>query len=117
METAANISANILTIVLAIVVLGFFAIILWKVMNNDININQIISEPDGKASLSRFQLLLFTFVVVGLFFIFSLKANAFVNIPEGVLILIGISGGSFVVSKAVGKAKNGAAPPPAAPGP
>lgn len=101
----------IFVIVLAVIVLGFFGIILWKVLNNDINLNHLISEPDGKASLSRFQFLLFTFVVAGLFLILSLETGQFVEIPDGVLGLIGISGGSFVVSKAVGGAKKGAAQP------
>ncbi|MFT5182230.1 MAG: nitrate reductase NapE component [Alphaproteobacteria bacterium] len=101
----------ILTIVLAVIVLGFFGIILWKMLNNDITLNQLISEPDGKASLSRFQLLLFTFVVAGLFLILSLQKGAFEPIPDSVLVLIGISGGGFVVSKAVGKSMNGDVPP------
>ena len=54
-----------------------------------------------KASLSRFQFLIFTFVVAGLFLLLSIEAGAFVEVPPTVLGLIGISGGSFIVSKGI----------------
>ncbi len=97
-------AVNIFVIVLAVIFLGFFAIIIWKILKNDIDLSLIVSEGDGKASLSRFQLLLFTFVVAGLFLVLSLETGQFVEIPTGVQVLLGISGGSFVVSKAVGGA-------------
>ena len=61
------------------------------------------ADQDGnpKASLARFQFLLFTFVVAGLFLLLSIEAGTFVEIPNNVLALIGISGGSFLVSKGV----------------
>jgi len=96
---------TIFTIALAVIMLGFFAVILWKILDNSIDLTRLISESDGKASLSRFQLLLFTFVVAGLFMILSLEAGQFVDIPAGVQVLLGISGGGFVISKAVGSAK------------
>lgn len=58
-----------------------------------------------KASLSRFQFLVFTFVIAGLFLLLSIEAGTFVDIPQNVLILLGISGGSYVVSKTVGPAE------------
>jgi len=97
------------------VIIAFAAAVLWEIINGDIDLFGIISEPedvaiiDGrpKASLSRFQFLVFTFVVAGLFLMLSIEAGAFVNIPNNVLGLIGLSGGSFIVSKAVGpKAKD-----------
>ncbi len=57
----------------------------------------------GKASISRFQLLLFTFLIGGLFVVLSLEAGTFVEIPNGVLGLLGISGGSFLISKGLPK--------------
>ena len=97
-------AVNIFVIVLAIIFLGFFAIIVWKIIKNEIDLKLLVSEGDGKASLSRFQLLLFTFVVAGLFLVLSLEAGQFIEIPSGVQVLLGISGGSFVISKAVGGA-------------
>lgn len=60
------------------------------------------SGPTGfKASLSRFQFLIFTFVIAGLFLLLSIEAGTFVEIPTNVLGLLGISGGNYLVSKAV----------------
>ena len=103
------------------ILLGFAAIVLWKIVRGDINLDDLVSEPPSagappgtvaKASLSRFQFLLFTFVVAGLFLLLSIEAGDFVDIPGNVLGLIGISGGSYVVSKAVGRSSS---PPPPAP--
>jgi hypothetical protein len=60
-----------------------------------------IRRVPTKASLSRFQFLVFTFVVAGLFLLLSIEAGAFVEVPPTVLGLIGISGGSFIVSKGI----------------
>jgi hypothetical protein len=57
------------------------------------------SQLYGKASLSRFQFLIFTFVIAGLYLLLSIEAGTFVDIPNNVLGLLGISGGSFLVSK------------------
>lgn len=96
------------------IIVAFAGAILWKIVNGDIPLVGIISEPrfdadgnssktPGKASLSRFQFLLFTFVVAGLFLMLSIEVGQFVNIPANVLGLMGISGGSFVLSKAIGQ--------------
>lgn len=76
----------------------------------------LLIESDGsKASLARLQALIFTFVVAALFVIFSLDIGNFVEIPESVLGLLGISGGTFLISKGISKEKDG--PPPAGMGP
>jgi hypothetical protein len=97
----------------SIIILGFAALVLWKVYNGDISLVGLIAEPsqagaDGKpkASLARFQFLLFTFVVAGLFLLLSIEAGTFVDIPNNVLALIGISGGSFLISKGVNASKD-----------
>jgi hypothetical protein len=54
-----------------------------------------------KASLSRFQFLVFTFVIGGLFLLLSIRAGTFVDIPTNVLGLLGLSAGSYLVSQAV----------------
>jgi len=95
------------------IILAFAAIVLWHVLWGTIKLDGLIAElnpasPDdfGKASLSRFQFLLFTFVVAGLFLLLSIETGAFVSIPGDVLGLMGISGGTFVVSKAVSNQAN-----------
>ena len=95
----------------SIIILAFAAAVLWQVANGTIELVGLISEPSGpadpgglgKASLSRFQFLIFTFVIAGLFLMLCIESGAFVEIPGNVLGLLGISGGSFVVSKAITK--------------
>jgi hypothetical protein len=96
------------------VIVAFAAAVLWEIIRGNIDLYGIISEPQDvaringkpKASLSRFQFLVFTFVVAGLFLMLSIEAGGFVNIPENVLVLIGLSGGGFIVSKGVGHKKD-----------
>jgi hypothetical protein len=89
-------------ICLMIVILGSALVVLYLILVGRIDIKSILQEPDStKASLSRFQFLLFTCVVARLFCMLSVEAGAFVNIPEGVLGLLGISAGSYAVSKGI----------------
>lgn len=98
-------------LVIAVILLGFAALVLWKLFKKEDSLVGLITElpktgnPDEKpkASLSRFQFLIFTFVIAGLFLLLSIEAGTFVEIPTNVLILLGISGGSYVTSKMVSK--------------
>jgi len=54
-----------------------------------------------KASIARFQFLVFTFVIAGLYLLLCIEAGTFVDIPTNVLGLLGISGGTYAVGKAV----------------
>ena len=91
--------------VISIIVLLFAAMVLWKIYNNTIDLKGLLTEPgpdgEGKASLSRFQFLIFTFVIAGLFLLLSIEAGTFVEIPNNVLALLGISGVSYLVAKAI----------------
>jgi|ERR1041385_447743 hypothetical protein len=99
--------------VICAILLGFGAIILYKIFMNQIRLDGLLLEPalpnepprSAKASLSRFQFLIFTFVIAGLYLLLSIEAGTFVEIPTNVLGLLGISGGSFLISKAVGAPK------------
>jgi uncharacterized BrkB/YihY/UPF0761 family membrane protein len=88
------------------ILVGAFALaIIFKMVKGDINLMYLIAGVDGDASLSRFQFLIFTFVIaLGLFLIILSQSPvpAFpATIPGGILALLGISGGSYVTSKAV----------------
>lgn len=93
------------------IVVLFAAAVLYKIGNGQLPLEGIISEPeDGphhqgkpKASLSRFQFLIFTFVVAGLFLMLSIEAGRMVDIPTNVLVLIGLSGTGFLAGKAISK--------------
>jgi len=105
---------------LVCVVVGLFALmVLWRIFRGDINLNLLVSEKTGEASMSRFQLLIFTFVIGLSFFLMvisnaKLRANdtasnnasspvksGLPDVPGGVLGLLGISATSYTVSKAI----------------
>ena len=84
--------------------IGLLAVmILVKIWRGDIDLNYLISDENGWASLSRFQFLIFTFVVaISLFYlIVSSTPPVYPAIPKEILALLGISGGSYVVSKGI----------------
>lgn len=69
-----------------------------------INLNKLISDSSGDASLARFQLLIFTFVISMslVLIITSSQPPAFpTNIPDQILGLLGISSTSYVLGKAL----------------
>jgi hypothetical protein len=93
---------------ISLVVLLFAVVVLWKMFKGDIELSGLLAETSGtpgaaaaKASLSRFQLLVFTFVIAGLFLLLSIRAGTFVDVPINVLGLLGVSAGTYLVSKAV----------------
>ena len=90
------------------VALGFLGLIgvaiLYYVFTGRIDLSGLISEPSGDASMSRFQLLVFTFVIAASLFLIIASATppAFPGtIPNGILVLLGISSSSYLVSKAI----------------
>jgi uncharacterized BrkB/YihY/UPF0761 family membrane protein len=84
-------------------------IILWKILTGKIDLTKLVSETNGDASMSRFQFLVFTFVIVlmWVYLFFYNGDGKFPDIPPGVLGLMGISGGSYVVSKGIQKSFEG----------
>lgn len=85
------------------------ALILWNMATGKINLEKLISEADGTASMSRFQLLVFTLVIAMSLFLVIVGNTplAFPDIPPELLALLGISGGSYVISKGIQKANSG----------
>lgn len=94
-----------ITFWVAVVALGFLGglgiAILYYVFTQKIDLSTLISEPTGEASMSRFQLLIFTFVIAASFFLLVVKRGEFPVTPDGVLILLGISSSSYLVSKGI----------------
>ncbi len=97
--------------VIFILAAGIFLLIIGlilavKIMKNQIDITKLICEKDSdKASLSRFQLLIWTFIVGFSFLFLLINSDTFPEITPEVLALLGISGGTYVVSKGIQKAK------------
>lgn len=81
------------------------AAVLWLIFDGTIDLSRLISEPNGDASMARFQFLVFTFVIsLSLFLVIVGAKNgpAFpASIPGGILTLLGISGSSYAVGKAI----------------
>src|SRR5262249_52982392 len=95
-------------VVVAIILLGFAALVLWKIFWDDSALAGIIAEQvpgqdpsKAKASLSRLQFLIFTFVIAGLYLMLSIEAGSLIDVPANVLALLGISGGTYLISKTV----------------
>lgn len=89
-------------LVCGIVGLMGFAI-LWGIFTERIDLKLLISEKTGEASMSRFQLLVFTLVIALSFFlvVISSKTPSLPPVPSGILALLGISASSYTVSKAI----------------
>lgn len=105
-------------VLISAIILCFAFLVLWKIYRNEISIAGLLDEQVGpgeprKASLSRLQFLIFTFVIAGLFLLLSIEAGTFVQVPTNVLALLGISGGSYIASKAMTNSRL----PPARPAP
>ena len=98
----------VVALALIVIILGMAAVVLWLLVMGKINIKDVLVEPDSnKASLSRFQFLIFTFVIAGLFLLLSIESGTFVTIPDSVLALLGISAGSYAVSKGINAGAKG----------
>jgi hypothetical protein len=110
-----------LEILAGYVVCGIIAIIgfavAWKLATGQIDISKILTEKDGSggsASMSRFQLLIFIFVIAVSFFLVVISNIKIIQarpgdrelpgmpqVPPGVLALLGISASSYAVGKAI----------------
>jgi hypothetical protein len=88
-------------IVVFIGILG--VLVLWNIYTNRIDLKFLLCEDTGKASLSRFQFLVFTFVIAMSFVLITLRTGTIPDVPQGVWALLGISGGSYVIAKGIQK--------------
>ena len=83
----------------------FGFLILAAIASGKIDISRILEEkgsPGGGASMSRFQLLIFTFVVSISLLLIVVNSHDFPKeIPSGVLALLGISASTYAVSKGI----------------
>jgi hypothetical protein len=89
-----------------IVLFLFGFLVLIAIATGRIDISGLLEEKGdggaGKASMSRFQLLVFTFVIaICLFLIVVNSEEHFPDIPINVLLLLGISATTYGVSKGI----------------
>jgi len=98
-----------------IVTFLFGFMILTAIASGEIDISRILEEKSadgapGPASMSRFQLLIFTFVIALSLFLIVVNTKAFpIKIPPEILTLLGISATTYAVSKVIqaGSQSNG----------
>ena len=95
---------------LAVFLGGVVIILLYLMISGKIDLTQLISEPlkpgdppaaHGDASMSRFQLLVFTFVIAMSLFLIVVANKAVPDVPTSIVGLLGVSGGSYVISKGI----------------
>ncbi|HLJ49753.1 MAG TPA: hypothetical protein VKU01_27255 [Bryobacteraceae bacterium] len=87
---------------LLIVLFIIGAVILADLVTGKIDLSELLEEVDGGASMSRFQLLIFTFVIAfSLFMIVAAKPSSLPDIPNSVIMLLGISGSTYAVAKGI----------------
>jgi len=95
-----------------ILILSFFygLMVLMYMASGEIDLSLLLSEPKGNdaegnprygASMSRFQLLIFTFVIALslLLIIIANGAKKFPAVPSEILVLLGISASTYAVGK------------------
>ena len=85
-------------------------LILWYMVTEKIKLEKLISEKNGDASLSRFQFLVFTFVIAMSLFLVVIGQDPPIFPPKiapEIMALLGISGGSYVISKGIQKGAEG----------
>ena len=85
---------------LATLLFTFGLVVLHAIVTDQIRLDQILAEHTGDASISRFQLLIFTFTIALTFVYLTLDGGGkFPDIPNQVLVLLGISAGTYGVGK------------------
>jgi len=99
-----QIPSMILSWAVTIFVVFLEIFVIFLILSGRIKLERLISEPDGSASLARFQFLLFTFVIATSFFLVVVGQDppGFPDrIPAEVLVLLGLSGGSYLISQGI----------------
>lgn len=94
---------------IAAVIVTFALVVALKIALGKIDLTYLLAEPPAsgppdnppKASISRFQFLIFTFVIAGVYLVLCLEAGQFVEIPQNVILLLGVSGTSYAASKGI----------------
>jgi hypothetical protein len=87
----------------AAVLLVFFygLMVLILMATGSINLSELLEDDTGGASMSRLQLLVFTFVIALSFFALVATKGQFPDVPANVLALLGISATTYGVSKGI----------------
>jgi len=80
---------------------GVAAKVLWLIWNDEIDLTHLVSEGNKQASMSRLQLMVFTFVIaISLFYLVE-RNGYFPWVSDGILTLLGISASTYAVGKGI----------------
>ena len=90
-----------ITYALLILVFLFGFVILAAIATDKIDISGLLEEESGGASTSRFQLVIFTFVIGLSFVLIVATTGRFPDLPTNVLALLGVSASTYGVSKGI----------------
>jgi hypothetical protein len=88
-------------------------IVLVKMFTDKIDLEWLISEDNGHASIAKFQLLIFSFVIAISLVRLVEATDKFPEVSSGILTLLGISASTYAVGKGI--QKSGAGTEPVAP--
>jgi len=99
---------DFMNVLLIIFGFGFFTImgllctmLLQKMWTNQINLSTLLKEANGDASMSRFQLLVFSLVVAVGLYLYMLKHLTLPDVPQSILTLLGISASTYAAGKGI----------------
>jgi hypothetical protein len=95
---------KVITGYVTLMLLFFFGLmVLFAIARGTIDLSHLLSEAGGGASMSRFQLLIFTFVIAFSLFLIIVSSDPmkFPVIPAEILTLLGISASTYAVSKGI----------------
>lgn len=109
MENIPQLIALFTAAAVCVITLALAFAVIAAIFTDKINLSHLLSEStaegtattDAKASLSRFQALVFTFVVAGLYLVLSLETGTLIDVPAGTLLLLGISSSTYVLGKVI----------------
>lgn len=100
--------ANSMNVLLLVFGFGFFGImgllcimLLQKMWTNQIDLSTLLKEANGDASMSRFQLLVFSLVIAVGIYLYMLNHLALPDVPQSVLTLLGISASTYAAGKGI----------------
>ena len=102
MPTLALVGGYIVVILVGLLGLA----VVWMIYTGRIDLKLLVCEKDGPASMSRFQFLIFTFVVGMCILVLTLESGEFPRLDANILGLLGISGGSYLVSKGIQRSRD-----------
>lgn len=87
----------------AIFIAAIQAYIIWNLVFNSKkwDLSQLLCAEDGTASMSRFQLMLFTFAIAGGYFYLIIQSGKFPQLDSSAMELLGISSGTYAISKGI----------------